>query len=270
MNVILGVEMKNNKEDFVSEIYPYLTEEERTRIDLAAAYRLIEYFEMSDSIYTHISARLPGENEYFLINPYGSRFGEVKASELVTIDLDGNIIDDPFDMGANPAGFTIHSAIHKARPDLKCALHTHTVSGVAISSTQTGILPINQWALQYYHGVSRHKYEGIALNLEERKRLVDDLGEENKVLILDNHGLMTMGENVGEAFTLMYNLERTCKTQLSILASGQPINTIDSEVCELTYQQYKHFAEISQRDGLHIEWLAYLRLLEKVSPDYKN
>ncbi|REG81987.1 class II aldolase/adducin family protein [Marinomonas pollencensis] len=256
--------------DFVKDIYPNLSETERVRVDLAAAYHLIEYFQMSDSIYTHISARLPGDKEYFIINPYGTRFSEVKASELVTIDLNGTIIDDPCGMGANPAGFTIHSAIHGARPDVKCALHTHTIAGVALSSTQSGILPINQWSLQFYHGVSRHKYEGIALNLEERERLVCDLGEQNKVLILDNHGLMTMGENVGEAFTLMYNLERVCKVQMSVLASGQPVNTIDSDVCDLTYNQYKHFSEISQRGGFHAEWLAYLRLLEKVSPSYKE
>ncbi|SIT04823.1 class II aldolase/adducin family protein [Neptunomonas antarctica] len=256
--------------DFVRDVYPNLPEVERVRVDLAAAYHLIEYFSMSDSIYTHISARVPGDKEHFLINPYGTRFGEIKASELVTMDLDGTIIDDPCDMGANPAGFTIHSAIHGARPDLKCALHTHTVSGVAVSSTQTGILPINQWALQFYHGVSRHTYEGIALNLEERERLVNDLGRTNKILILDNHGLMTMGSSVGEAFTLMYNLERVCKVQLAVLASAQPINSIDSSVCESTYEQYKHFAEISQRHGFHAEWLAYLRLLERVSPTYKE
>jgi ribulose-5-phosphate 4-epimerase/fuculose-1-phosphate aldolase len=256
--------------DFVTDIYPNLSEEERVRVDLAAAYHLIEHFQMSDSIYTHISARVPGDNEYFLINPYGTRFSEVKASQLVTIDLDGKIIDDPCQVGANPAGFTIHSAIHAARHDLKCALHTHTVAGVSIASTQTGILPINQWSLQFYHGVSRHAYEGIALNLEERERLVNDLGSENKIMILDNHGLMTMGENVGEAFTLMFNLERVCKVQMSVLASGQAVNQIDSSVCDLTYQQYKQFAEMSLRDGFHVEWLAYLRLLEKVSPSYKE
>lgn len=258
------------EEDYIGKIYPNLEEKERVRIDLAAAYHLIEHFGMSDSIYTHISARVPGDEEYFLINPYGTRFGEVKASELVTIDLEGNIIDDPCSMGANPAGFTIHSAIHGARPDLKCALHTHTVAGVAISSTTTGILPLNQWALQFYSGVSRHAYEGMALNLEERQRLVHDLGPDNKILILDSHGLMTMGENVGEAFTLMYNLERTCKVQMSILASGQPINVIDQETCELVYKQYQYFVELSQRNGFHAEWLAYLRLLEKVSPTYRQ
>jgi ribulose-5-phosphate 4-epimerase/fuculose-1-phosphate aldolase len=256
--------------DFVTDIYPTLSDEARVRVDLAAAYHLIEHFQMSDSIYTHISARVPGDNEYFLINPYGTRFNEVTASQLVTIDLEGNIIDDPCNMGANPAGFTIHSAIHEARPDLKCALHTHTVAGVSVSSMKMGILPINQWALQFYHGVSRHKYEGIALNLEERQRLVSDLGPENKVLILDNHGLMTMGNDVGEAFTLMFNLERVCKVQMSVLASAQPLIQPDPSVCDLTYQQYKQFAELSQRGGFHVEWLAYLRLLEKVSPSYKD
>lgn len=256
--------------DFVRDVYPSLSEQQRVRIDLAAAYHLIEYFEMSDSIYTHISARVPGDQEYFLINPYGSRFDEVKASELVTIDLDGKVIDDPCNMGANPAGFTIHSAVHAARPDIQCALHTHTVAGVAVASMSNGILPINQWALQFYQGVSRHAYEGIALNLEERERLVKDLGPDNKIMILDNHGLMTLGTSIGEAFTLMYNLERTCKAQLAVLASGQPVNPIDPHICELAYKQYQYFVEISQRGGFHAEWLAYLRLLEKVSPSYRQ
>ncbi len=256
--------------DFVRDVYPQLSAEERIRVDLAAAYNLIDHFGMSDSIYTHISARLPGVHDRFLINPYGTRFSEVTASNLVTIDLDGKILEDPFGMGANPAGFTIHSAVHAARPDAQCALHTHTVAGVAISSTKEGILPLNQWSMQFYQQVSRHPYEGIALNLAERERLVQDLGPDNKVLILDNHGLMTLGDTVGEAFTLMYNLERSCQTQLAILSSGLTIQNVEPEICKRTSNQYKEFAELSQRNGFHAEWLAYLRLLETVAPHYRT
>lgn len=256
--------------DFVKDVYPQLSEEERMRIDLAATYNLLEHFGMSDSIYTHISARLPGVHDRFLINPYGTRFGEVTASNLVTIDLDGKILDDPFGMGANPAGFTIHSAVHAARPDVQCALHTHTVAGVAISSVKEGILPLNQWSLQFYEQVTRHKYEGIALDLAERERLVRDLGAVSKVMILENHGLMTLGDTIGEAFTLMYNLERTCQTQLAILSSGLTIQPVEPDVCKRTFNQYKEFAELSQRNGFHAEWLAYLRLLETVAPHYRT
>lgn len=262
--------MHSTATDFVRDIYPNLDKERRIRVDLAAAYNLVEHFGMSDSIYTHISARLPGQHDRFLINPYGTRFDEVTASNLVTIDLHGNILDDPFNMGANPAGFTIHSAVHTARRDIECALHTHTVAGVAISSTTEGILPLNQWSMQFHERVSRHPYEGMALNLAERERLVKDLGPLNKILILDNHGLMTLGSTVGEAFTLMFNLERSCQTQLAILSSGMTIQPVADDICRRTANQYKEFAELSQRNGFHAEWLAYLRHLEKVAPHYRT
>ncbi len=160
--------------------------ERLTRQDLAAAYRLIAYFGLDDSIFTHISARVPGEEDAFLINPFGVLFRDITASSLVKVGHDGRPMQDtPYDV--NPAGFTIHSAVHMARPEVGCVLHTHTVAGVAVSSLACGLQPVNQWALQFYDRAAYHEYEGIALDLDERERLVADLGDKN-VLILRNHG----------------------------------------------------------------------------------
>ena len=194
----------------------------QTRIDLAAAYRLIHRLGLDDSIYTHISARLPGRHDRFLINPYGLRFEEVTASNLVTVDLDGNVIDDPMGLGINPAGFTIHSAIHAARHDAICVLHTHTVAGIAVACQKQGLLPLNQWSLQFTGCLAYHDYEGIALDLDERSRLVADLGDKF-VMVLRNHGMLTCGRSVAEAFKLMHNLERSCRAQLAVQSSGAEI-----------------------------------------------
>ncbi|EHP37480.1 class II aldolase/adducin family protein, partial [Cupriavidus basilensis OR16] len=161
--------------------------EQRVREDLAAAYRLVALYGMDDSIYTHISARVPGTEDRFLINPFGMLFRDITASSLVCIDLDGNIISGPAGQDVNPAGFTIHSAVHAARHDAVCVLHTHTVAGVAVSSLACGLQPSNQWALQFHDRVSYHDFEGIALDHEERVRLVADLGPDKRALILRNH-----------------------------------------------------------------------------------
>ena len=190
------------------------------REDLAAAYRLVAHFGMDDSIYTHISARVPGTDDQFLINPFGMLFRDITASSLVKIDLDGRILDDsPHDV--NPAGFTIHSAVHAARHDAACVLHTHTVAGVAVSSLAAGLRPCNQWALQFYNRVVYHDFEGIALDAGERERLVADLGPTARALILRNHGLVTLGRTIPEAFILMLNLERACRVQVAIESSNQ-------------------------------------------------
>ena len=239
------------------------------RLHLAAAYRLIAHFGLDDSIFTHISARAPKEEAEhgFLINPFGLRFDEVTASNLVTVDLDGNIIRDDYGKGINAAGFTIHSAVHAARPEVGCVLHTHTVAGVAVSSMKEGILPLNQWSLQFYNRVATHDYEGIALNLEERERLVADLGNA-KAMILRNHGLLTCGGTVGEAFALMYNLERTCKAQLALLSSGAELNRVSDDLAEFTAQQYESMTkERGNPDKKDPEWEAYLRLALKHYPD---
>ena len=238
--------------------------ERQVRIDLAAAYRLVAYYGMDDSIYTHISARVPGTEDQFLINPYGTLFKDITASSLVKIDLEGRILEDsPHDV--NPAGFTIHSAIHSARHDATCVLHTHTVAGVGVSSLAGGLQPCNQWALQFYNRVVYHEFEGIALDHAERERLIADLGPTSQALILRNHGLLTVGRTVAEAFILMLNLERACRVQLAIQSSGQPIHPVPAEVCERTARQYEggdSSREPGDPDPDAREWRAMLRRIE--------
>jgi len=234
------------------------------RQDLAAAYRLVAHYGMDDSIYTHISARVPDAEGQFLINPYGMLFRDITASSLVKIDLEGRILDDtPHDV--NPAGFTIHSAVHAVRHDVDCVLHTHTVAGVAVSSLVDGLQPCNQWALQFYNRVVYHDYEGIALDHDERERLVADLGTTAKAMILRNHGLLTLGRTVSEAFILMLNLERACRVQMAIQSSGQPVNVLSPEVCEKTARQYesgKSKYQPGQPDPNAREWRAMLQRIE--------
>jgi len=243
---------------------PVSDAERQVRQDLAAAYRLVAHYGMDDSIYTHISARVPGTEDQFLINPFGMLFRDITASSLVKIDLAGRILDDsPYDV--NPAGFTIHSAVHGARHDAACVLHTHTVAGVAVSSLAGGLQPCNQWALQFYQRVVYHAFEGIALDPEERERLVADLGPTARALILRNHGLVTLGRTVSEAFILMLNLERACRVQVAIESSGQPVYPVPAEVCEKTAQQYEagggsHLP--GQADPNAREWRALLQRIE--------
>jgi len=241
--------------------------ERRVREDLAAAYRLVALYGMDDSIYTHISARVPGHQDQFLINPFGWLFRDITASSLVKIDLEGRILDDsPHDV--NPAGFTIHSAVHAARHDAACVLHTHTVAGVAVSSLASGLQPCNQWALQFHQRVAYHDFEGIALDHAERERLVADLGDTKRVMILRNHGLVTLGRTVAEAFILMHNLERACQVQLAIQATGLAVKELSPEVCEKTARQYESGdskREAGNDDPNAREWRGFLRRLEPAS-----
>jgi len=242
---------------------PMTAAERAVREDLAAAYRLVAHFGLDDSIYTHISARVPGADDQFLINPYGVLFRDITASSLVKIDLEGRIVE-PTDHDVNPAGFTIHSAVHAARHDASCVLHTHTVAGVAVSSLACGLQPCNQWALQFYDRVAYHDFEGIALDHDERARLVADLGPAKRALILRNHGLVTLGRTVAEAFILMHNLDRACRVQLAIQASGQPVNPVPPEVCERTARQYESgdsSREAGRADPNAREWRAMLQRL---------
>jgi ribulose-5-phosphate 4-epimerase/fuculose-1-phosphate aldolase len=239
--------------------------EREIRGDLAAAYRLIALYGMDDSIYTHISARVPGTVDQFLINPFGMLFRDITASSLVKIDLDGKLVE-PSVWDVNPAGFTIHSAVHAARHDAVCVLHTHTVAGVAVSSLADGLQPCNQWALQFHNRVAYHAFEGIALNHEERERLVADLGPTQRALILRNHGLVTLGRSVAEAFILMHNLERACRVQVAIQSTGQRVNHVPEDVCELTARQYasgdtNRLASMPT-DPYAREWRALLQRLE--------
>jgi ribulose-5-phosphate 4-epimerase/fuculose-1-phosphate aldolase len=241
----------------------WTTEERAARVELAACYRLIAQFRMTDLVYTHISARIPG-TEHFLLNPYGLLFEEVTASNLVRIDIEGQIVEDtPYEV--NPAGFTIHSAIHRARPDVNCVLHTHTRAGIAVSCLREGLLPLSQIALQFYGRLAYHDYEGIALDLDERERLERDLGQ-HKAMILRNHGLLTAGESVPEAFSLMFYLERACEIQIAALSTGRELVLPPPEVCEKAARQY-------DRDGVPAgsrEWRALLRQLDKTDSSYRT
>ena len=252
---ISGVSLRNR----VSE------EEWKVRVDLAAAYRLAHLYGWTTTlIYNHISARIPGPDHHFLLNPFGLRWDEVTASNLVKIDLEGNILDDtPYKI--NNAGYTIHSAIHGARDDAVCVIHTHTEAGMAVSALEDGLLFTNQDSMMFYGNVAYHEFEGIALDLSERERLVGDLGG-NKVMILRNHGLLTTGMSVSDAWVQMYFLEKVCSAQLSLLAAasaGGGIHHPSREVCEHTAEQYEG-SGCGER-----EWPALLRQLDDVTTDYK-
>ncbi len=241
------------------------------RRDLAAAYRLIALEGMDDGIYTHISARLPdgpdGEKR-FLLNPYGLRFDEVTAANLVTVDETGAVIDDPYGAGVNAAGFTIHSAVHMARHDAVCVLHTHTVAGVAVSSVKEGVLPLNQWSAQFFDRIAFHDYEGIALNLDERARIVADLGDKS-VMLLRNHGTLLLGRSVAEAIKLAINLERSCKAQVAALSMGLTPVVLPDAVAEHTARQYESaYDAMENGNNPDPEWAALLRRLETAAPDY--
>ena len=241
-------------------------EEWQVRVDLAASYRLAHLYGWTSTlIYNHISARVPGPDHHFLLNPFGLRWDEVTASNLVKIDLEGNILDDtPYKI--NNAGYTIHSAIHAAREDAMCVIHTHTEAGMALSALDDGLIYTNQDAMMFYGHTAYHDFEGIALDLTERERLVEDLGD-NKVMILRNHGLLTTGNSVGDAWVQMYFLEKVCSAQLALLsaaaASGQKIRYPSEEVCAHTAKQY------DENGTGEREWPALVRQLDDVTTDYK-
>jgi ribulose-5-phosphate 4-epimerase/fuculose-1-phosphate aldolase len=238
----------------------------RQRVELAACYRLLAHYKMSDLIYTHATVRTPGEPGCFLINPYGHRWEEITASSLVRIDVDGRKIGDgPYRV--NPAGFTIHSAVHMARHDAVCVIHTHTRAGIAVSIVKDGLLPISQIALQFYGRLGVHDYEGIALDLDERQSIIRDLGGYCG-LILRNHGLLTVGRSVAEAFSLMYYLNLACEVQVATLSMGAQLVAPPAEVCEKVGKQYDQMAF---DDGdLQLEWAAHLRMLDAIDPSYRT
>ena len=232
------------------------------REELAACYRLCVHYRMTDMIYNHISLRIP-HTSHFLINAFGLLYEEISASNLVKVDIDGNLLEED-GLEVNPAGFLIHSAIHKARHDLACVFHTHTRAGVAISAQKQGLLPISQHAMRFYNRVGYHAYEGIALDMDEQRRLVADMGEHD-VLILRNHGLLTAGAGVREAFELMYYLESACQIQLDAASSGVPLVVPPHEVCERAARQFTASNEFIQgRD-----WDALRRMLDRKEPDYR-
>ncbi|GAA3772887.1 class II aldolase/adducin family protein [Streptomyces coacervatus] len=246
-------------------------EELRLRRELAAVYRLVAHFRMTDLIFTHISVRLPGPEHHFLINPYGLLFEEITASNLVKIDLGGNPVEET-PHPVNPAGFVIHSAIHAARPDAHCVLHTHTRAGCAVAAQEEALLPLNQISMEFYGRLGHHAYEGVALNLAEQQRLVADLGD-HPALLLRNHGLLTVGETPAQAFLRMYYLDKACEIQTTATAGGAKLVLPSPEVCELTAHQLAgeaHGSDLQDDKAYDLAWSALLRLVERVAPDYKE
>jgi len=241
-------------------------QEWQARIDLAAAYQLGEIFKWTDLIYTHFSARVPG-SEDFLINAYGLLFDEITASNLVKIDKQGNVLDDPSGMGYNPAGFVIHGCVHEARPEINCVLHTHTRAGVGVSAMKCGLLPISQHAMLCQQQVTYHDYEGIALDLEERQRLALDLGKSSKAMILRNHGLLTLGETVGKAFEMMYYLNCACQIQVDACAGGmENVLRMSEAAANNTARQFATLDDVTEQKS----WPALVRLLERRGINYKD
>ncbi len=240
-------------------------EEWQARVDLAAMYRLTALYGWDDLVFTHISLRVPGEDHHFLINPYGLLFEEVTASNLVKIDLAGRIVmDTPYCI--NPAGFTIHSAIHAARADVQCVFHTHTPHGIAVAAQADGLLPISQQALFALATISYHDYEGVALNPDEKPRLVADLGDK-QILILRNHGLLTTGRTPAEAFLLMYVVESACRIQILAQSGGKPLVTIPAPILNGIQAQA---AQVTHGLGADLVWPGLLRKLDRVDSSYRT
>lgn len=242
------------------------------RVQLAAAYRIIDHMGWSELIWTHTTVRVPGPEHHFLINQYGLRFDEVCASNLVKVDLHGNIIGDQ-SQEINPAGFVIHSAIHMARPDAQCVMHTHTLAGMAVAALEEGLLPISMYALGYYDRVAYHDFEGPSLDLEERQRLSANLGDKN-VLVLRTHGLLTCGQTVAQAFVRMFRLERACQVQLAAKATGGRLIVPPREVCELSAERSDDFLATEGSKGYsrvaNPEFDALMRLMDRKDPSYRT
>jgi len=237
------------------------------RVDLAAAYRLCDMYDMSDLIYTHISARIPGAPDHFLINSSGMLFDEITASSLLKVDIDGHIITQPDERyGLHPAGFTIHSAIYRARPDANAAMHTHTIAGMAVSSLKCGLIPLTQTSHRFIEGLSYHDFRGPERNPDGRDDLAVHLGTSNYA-ILRNHGLLTLGPTLAEAFNYMYGLERSCQAQLAAMACNTELNLMPDDVVKSSAAMYAPGAV--RRYGL-LEWPALLRRLDRRDPSYRT
>lgn len=249
-----------------SSIKNQVSEQEwQLRVDLAACYRLVALYGWDDLIFTHISVRVPNSDHHFLINPYGMLFDEITASSLVKVDIEGKkVMDSPYPV--NPAGFTIHSAIHSAREDAKCVLHTHSINGVAVSAQKEGVLPISQQSIFVLSSLAYHNYEGVALNEDEKPRLVNDLGDKN-FFMLRNHGLITVAENIPDAFLFMYIFEAACMIQLRAQSGGGELIPIDPRIIAGAKMQAK---QVTKGVGGFLAWPGLLRKLDKVDPSYKS
>ena len=263
-------------------------EEWELRVDLAACYRLVARYGMTDLVYNHITARVPGPEHHILINPYGMLYDEITASSLIKVDLDGNIVAraEGMEYSVNAAGYVIHSAVHAARPDVACVIHTHTRAGIAVSALEKGLMPLSQTAMRFHGHLAYHDYEGPAFNRGERDRLVADLGERN-AMILRNHGLLTCGPTVPQAFNLIYWLDNACRIQVDILSCNRPLHRPSPEVVqgtadalsgtEITLDNERdtnpHLKRDAQSGGTGygmLEWPALLRALDRADPSYRD
>lgn len=241
------------------------SEEWQMRVDLAASYNLVAHYGWDDLIFTHISARVPGEKGHFLINPYGMMFDEISASSLVKVNLEGQkVMASEYDI--NPAGFTIHSAVHEARDDAHCVVHLHTNAGVAVSAQAEGLLPLSQQSLFPLSGLSYHNYEGIALNPDEKARLVADLGGCN-FMILRNHGLLTCADTIPDAFLFMYVLQRACEIQIMAQSGGTPLIPVPQQIVDGIQQAAQM---VTKAAGGGLAWPGLLRKLDRMHAPYKS
>src|SRR5271157_5371514 len=245
-------------------------EEWAVRVDLAACYRLIAHFGWDDLVLTHNSARVPGTTDQMLINPSGLMFNEVTASNLLKVDMDGNLIE-PSEYEPINAGVVIHGAIYLGRPDVQCVVHTHTEADIAVGALEEGLLPLSQWAMRFYNRLGYHDYEGVSLDMDERERLQQSLGNQ-PVLVLRNHGLLATGRNVAEAFSLTYHFERSADAQLKIMAAGAAgakMVAPSPDTCERQAAQFANAINTRHLGGQR-EWPALLRLADKLDPSYRT
>lgn len=241
----------------------------QARVDLAACYRLVDLYGMSDMMANHVSAHVPGEPGAFLINAYGMMYEEITASSLVKVNLAGDILAKPdfgeLDYGINRAGYVIHSAIHEARPEVACVIHTHAWASMAVSALDCGLLPITQTAMRFLK-IGYHEYQGVVLDDAEKASLLEDLGQ-GEALILRNHGALVVGRTVGEAFNWMHRLELSCRSQLAAMATGAKLHAVPPTVLEATWNNYQRG---TRRPYGLMEWPALLRKLDRLDPSYKT
>ena len=259
-NGILSIESMKNS---------WTSEEWQARVDLAACYRLVDIYGMSDMMANHISCSVPGQEGAFLINPYGMMYEEITASCLIKIDIHGNILSKPdfgdLNYGINKAGYVIHSAVHEARPEVRCVIHTHSWASMSVSSLECGLLPLTQTAMRFLK-IGYHNYQGVALHKEEKESLLKDLGQ-GEALILRNHGALAVGKSVGEAFNWMHRLELSCRSQLAAMACNTPFSKVLPEVLEETWNNYQ---PSTRRPYGLMEWAGLLRKLDRTDSSYKT
>jgi len=235
----------------------------QVRVELAACYRLVAHFGWDDLIFTHLSARVPGPDHQFLINPYGRLFDEITASSLVKVDEDGQVIDADPDKRINPAGFTIHSAVHMARPEAGAVMHLHYAPGVAVAAQEKGLLPLSQTAMLVHGHIAYHDYEGVALDLDERERLIRDLGDK-PIMLLRNHGTLSVGQSVPEAFIWTYFLVKACEIQVQAQAGG-PLNYPSQAAIDTTFKQSQGLPQVAD-----LAWQGLIRMLDRHDPSYRE